>query len=105
RRAVQPDSQHRHVGVGCLERAVTAAAEVAGAGEVEELPARGGRDEHLARVRVPQRGGGPGAPVRYVVEERSVLVAVTPRDDATVFLEQHDPGGRLAVEPLRNGAR
>ena len=55
RAAVEADGEHRHLGVGRLERAVAAAAHVVAAREVEELPAGRGRDEHLAGVRVAQR--------------------------------------------------
>ena len=52
------------------ERAVAAAADVVASGEVDELPARCRRDEHLARVRVAERTLDAGAPVRVAVEQR-----------------------------------
>ena len=88
-----------------LERAVAAAAEMAAAGEVEELPAGRRRDEHLARVRVRERGRGAHAAVGNRVEDRVVLVAVASHDDAAVLLESDDPGGRLVVETLGDRAR
>src|SRR3954467_2809249 len=44
-RRSEPDREHRHDGVGGLQRPVTAAAEMVAAGEVVELPAGCGRDE------------------------------------------------------------
>ena len=61
RRRADADRQHRHLGVLGGESAVAAAAEWLRPGEVDELPARRGRDEHLARVRVAERGLGARA--------------------------------------------
>src|SRR6476619_4850554 len=99
-RRPEPDRQHRHLGVGGLERAVAAAAEVVAAGEVEELPARRRGDEHLAGVRVAHRGRGTCASVGHRVEKRLVLVAVPARNHAAVLLEDDDAGGGLLVESL-----
>src|SRR5437773_196517 len=49
------DSEHRHLRVPGEERSVTAPAGMMGTGEVGELPALRGGDEHLACVRVVQR--------------------------------------------------
>ena len=49
--------------------------------EVDELPAGRGRDEHLAGVRVRERGGCAHATVGHLVEQRLVLVAVPARHD------------------------
>ena len=78
RLGVDADGQHRHLRVAGEQRAVAAAAAVVAAGEVGELPAGRGGDEHVAGVRV--REGGPGALERVgaVVEERRVASTFEP---------------------------
>ena len=93
--------QHRHLGVRGVERAVASAAEMVPAGEVDELPARRSRHEHLAGVRVRERGRRAHATVRHVVEEAEILVTVAARDDLAVLEEENDAGGRLGVEAAR----
>ena len=87
------------------ERAVAAAADVVAAGEVGELPAGRGRDEHLAGVRVAQRRLGARAAVGTLVEQREVLVAVAARDDLAVLEEERDVDRRLARRAPRRAAR
>src|SRR5207244_131431 len=55
-RRVDADGEQRHDRVALHERAVAAAAGVMAAAYVHELPAFGGRDEELTRVRVRERG-------------------------------------------------
>src|SRR6266516_1949042 len=85
RRRTEADGQHRHLRVGRIERAVAAAAEMTAPGEVDELPAGCGRDEHLACVRVAERGSRPRVPIGDFVEQRRILIAVPPRDDAPIL--------------------
>ena len=84
---------------------MTAAAEVVAAGEVVELPAGRGGDEHLAGVRVRERRRSTQTAVGNRVENRVVLVAVAPRDDTVTVAEDDDPRGRLGVEALGDPAR
>ena len=115
---VDADREERHLGVAGNERAVRAAADVVPAAEVGELVALGGRDEHLARVRVRERRPGAAQRIR-VVEDRRVaaqreaaaggggedeLLPVAARDRLAPFAEQDDLDRRCAVEPRRDPA-
>ena len=97
-----------------IERAVGAAAHVVAPAEVGELPARGRRDDQLARVRVRERRPGAFEAVR-VVEDRRVarrreavlarrepeLLAVAPGDRLVALAEEDD----LDRGRRRRGAR
>jgi hypothetical protein len=66
RHRVEPDDEHRHLGVAGKQGAVAAAADVAVATEVDELVAGGSRHENVARIRVPKRRPRPGEAVGLV---------------------------------------
>jgi len=111
---LDPDRQDRDLRVTGLQRAVAAAAQVAAPGKVGELHPEGRRDEHLACVRIRERG--PGAlegvglvedgeiPVRApaVSRRREVeLLAAAPGDGLLSLAVEHDLGGRRAVQTAR----
>src|SRR6266542_4130928 len=110
-RRLDSDGEHGHDGVALDKRAVAAAAGVVAAAEIGELPARGGRDEQLAGVRVRERE--PGSPQRVgMVEEHDVaarlpavgarpeakLLAFAPRDRFAALETECRLDGRHAVE-------
>src|SRR4051794_12366989 len=103
--SVEPDRQERALGVGRVERAVAPPAEMAAPGEVEELHARRGRDEHVARVRVGERA--PCALERVgLIEDREVAAGPPPavlEGDAQLLAAS--TGHRLAVLAVEDDAR
>src|SRR5438105_12359355 len=97
---------------------MAAAARVVPPGEIGELVARSGRDDQLARVRVPQRT--PGTPERIgLVEYRAIaarlpalcvrrepkLLSLSSRDRFACFEEKRHVDRLVAVEALRECTR
>ena len=111
---IHADRQHRHLRVAREQRAVRAPAGVVPAGEVGELPARRGRDDQLARVRIRERRPRPLEAVRKA-ENRGVaarrfarepqLLAVAPRDRLVTLAVQHDVDGGIALEARGESGR
>src|SRR5581483_8330179 len=106
----EPDREHRDERVAGRERAVAAAADVVPAAQVDELPPGRRRDEHVARVRVPQRGPCPLEPGRVAEDARVAarparpepqLLSLAARDPVAVLEEEHHLRSRLVVQPLR----
>ncbi len=113
---VEPGREHRHGRVAREQRAVASAADVVPASEVFELPARSGRDDHLARVRAAERAPDALEGVRVLVGSEQPLVtedapaaipgreanlhAGLPRDGLAMLEEEREVDTIGAVEPL-----
>ncbi len=106
RGAVEPDREHRDLGVAREQRAVAAAAGVMAAAEIGELAARRGRDEHVAGVRVRQRGRRAREAVGIVEHvDAPRRRRAAPRRPRRPPGRARDLDGRVAVEPLRRAPR
>src|SRR3954454_14459677 len=115
---VEADGEQRHLRVARGEGAVTAAAEVAAAGEIGELDSVGSRDDQFAGVRVSK--SGPRALQRIRLRQKRQiaarlpparcpnepeLVAATARDGFVPLEEEHGVSARLEIETSRQFAR
>ena len=113
RSRIDPDRQHRDLGVATPQGAVTPTAGVMAAGQIGELESRGGGDDHLTRVRIVQRSPcsvqtawipehdlvpGRAPPIRPA--GKAQFLSFASRDRGRSFEEQDGLCRLFLVEPL-----
>src|SRR3979411_3025267 len=85
--------------------AAAPAARMMATAEVSELPAQGGGEDHLAGIRVRERGTDARRAVGVAELGERDVDALTARDRLAVFEEHRRLDGRMTVEPLGERAR